>query len=110
MSPKSSENSVNTDDYIWTIKALSGPLKGLTFGVSGPLIIGRALDCDLTIINPQISRKHAQLTGTVDSVSVENLGSANGTMINGELINGIKLLHNEDKLQFRDIFFSKQKL
>ncbi|PCJ41172.1 MAG: FHA domain-containing protein [SAR86 cluster bacterium] len=99
------EKTTNNEDYIWTITAQSGPLKGLSYGVSGPLVIGRSLDCDLTIISPQISRKHAQLTLNNDLLSVEDLGSANGTMINGESVEGVQLLHNEDKLQFQEIMF-----
>jgi adenylate cyclase len=48
-----------------------------------PLLVGRAPTCDLPIIDPTISRKHAEIRCDGDAVQVQDLGSANGTFVNG---------------------------
>jgi adenylate cyclase len=47
------------------------------------LIVGRAVTSDVPIYDPTISRKHAELTPTVGGVRVKDLGSSNGTSLNG---------------------------
>jgi adenylate cyclase len=48
-----------------------------------PLIIGRAPTCDLPVFDPTISRRHAELVCDEDTVSLRDLGSSNGTFVNG---------------------------
>ena len=48
-----------------------------------PLIVGRAPTCDLPVFDPTISRRHAELTAEGDAVRLRDLGSSNGTFING---------------------------
>ncbi|MDE3173293.1 MAG: FHA domain-containing protein, partial [Gemmatimonadota bacterium] len=46
-------------------------------------LVGRAPTCDLPIIDPTISRRHAELAVAGDAVTVRDLGSSNGTYVNG---------------------------
>jgi hypothetical protein len=48
-----------------------------------PLVLGRALACDLPVIDPTISRRHAELSMVDGRVMVRDLGSSNGTFLNG---------------------------
>lgn len=49
-----------------------------------PLTIGRADDCDIQIDNPEVLRHHARLIAGMDGdISLADLGSANGTSVNG---------------------------
>jgi len=48
-----------------------------------PLIVGRAPTCDLPVFDPTISRRHAELTSDGGAVVVRDLGSSNGTFVNG---------------------------
>jgi pSer/pThr/pTyr-binding forkhead associated (FHA) protein len=48
-----------------------------------PLIIGRAPTCDLPVFDPTISRRHAELVCDEDTVALRDLGSSNGTFVNG---------------------------
>jgi adenylate cyclase len=50
------------------------------------VVVGRAVTSDLPIYDPTVSRRHAELTLVNGSVSVKDLGSANGTYINGTQI------------------------
>ena len=51
----------DAQDSSWIISAETGPLAGLSFGVEGPIELGRSLDCDLAIVSPHVSRRHARL-------------------------------------------------
>ena len=49
-------------------------------------LIGRSTDCNLKIASSQVSRNHCRITLGVDAVFVEDLGSANGTLVDGQPI------------------------
>ena len=49
-------------------------------------LIGRSTECNLKIASSQVSRNHCRITLGTDSVFVEDLGSANGTLVDGQLI------------------------
>ena len=65
----------------------------------GELSIGRSLDCDLPLDNQTISRRHASLTSTSEGFILNDLGSANGTWVNGNRITR-HLLQHEDSICF----------
>lgn len=50
----------------------------------GRTIIGRQPGCDLLLENPQISRQHAHLDCTLESLQITDLNSSNGTILNGQ--------------------------
>ena len=50
------------------------------------ILIGRALDCDIRFSNAVVSRHHAAIARTGGDSSIQDLGSSNGTRINGDLI------------------------
>jgi hypothetical protein len=45
--------------------------------------IGRALDCDVVVPSPRVSRRHAELAPVPDGLRVRDLGSTNGTTVDG---------------------------
>jgi hypothetical protein len=49
----------------------------------GRVIVGRAPDADFRIDNPDVSRRHAAISWSNGNVVLEDLGSTNGTMVNG---------------------------
>lgn len=51
---------------------------------SGRTIIGRQPGCDLLLENPQISRQHAHLDCTPESLQITDLNSSNGTLLNDQ--------------------------
>ena len=91
--------------YQWTLTAETGPLAGLSFGVTKDIVLGRSLECDLAVVSPHVSRQHARLSMVDDQLYVEDLGSANGTVVNGKAISKRQALRNEDELRFHDIIF-----
>ena len=50
---------------------------------SGALVVGRDLACELPILDPVVSRRHAQVLADSHGVSLTDLGSRNGTWLNG---------------------------
>jgi FHA domain len=65
----------------------NGPAAGQSVSVTGELIIGRQ-NADLTLEDAEVSRRHAAVRLDGGRVEVEDLGSANGTFVNGSRIEG----------------------
>ncbi|MBI2392118.1 MAG: FHA domain-containing protein [Deltaproteobacteria bacterium] len=65
----------------------------------GDTRIGRGAECQLTFDDPMLSREHAALRVAGCSVTVRDLGSRNGTRVNGELITGERELLDGDRIK-----------
>jgi pSer/pThr/pTyr-binding forkhead associated (FHA) protein len=68
------------------------------------LVVGRGISSDIAIYDPTISRRHAELTVGTDGVQVKDLGSSNGTCINGSRISAGRLNPN-DSITFGKVLF-----
>ncbi len=53
--------------------------------------IGRGEDCEMRLPVPSVSRQHCRVTISEDAVTVKDLGSANGTFVNGDRVTEIKI-------------------
>jgi len=58
--------------------------------------LGRATSCDIVIPRPQISRHHARIEWACGRFMLRDLGSVNGTFLNGQLIHDPQPLTNRD--------------
>ncbi len=67
--------------------------------VEGALLIGRSPDCDLSVLDTYISSRHARVTNDDGDLSIEDLGSTNGTYVNEELVRGRVHLAKGDIVQ-----------
>jgi len=76
--------------------ATEGSLAGTkrTFA-KNPLVIGRGDDCDLEVPDPGVSRKHCRIGWEGSNYFVEDLGSLNGTRVNGSLVKKHWLSHGD---------------
>ncbi len=76
-------------------KYLLRGVSGSTFGKNFPLYkdttIGRHSECDICLAGDEVSRKHAKISVTMDGLTVEDMGSSNGTFINGKQVEKGKL-------------------
>ncbi|MBN2501092.1 MAG: FHA domain-containing protein [Anaerolineales bacterium] len=79
--------------------AQTGPLNGQRWPISGELIVGRDADCEVVVADRQVSRQHARFTVTEEGVTLEDLGSKNGTHYNGQQIEEKVLLQDGDVVQ-----------
>lgn len=75
------------------------PAYGVYF-VDGFATIGRSEDSDIFLVDPSVSRNHAEVKVESESVEVTDLGSTNGTFVNGERISGSRRLLSGDVLTF----------
>jgi len=57
----------------------------------GTLVVGRALTSDIPVLDPTISRRHAEVLWDGTGVHVKDLGSSNGTFLNGVKVEEAKL-------------------
>jgi adenylate cyclase len=68
------------------------------------LVVGRSLTSDIPILDPSISRRHAEVTCDERGVHVRDLGSSNGTFLNGEKVDTASL-GPEDTVSFGRVAF-----
>jgi pSer/pThr/pTyr-binding forkhead associated (FHA) protein len=64
----------------------------------GVTSLGRGGDCFIRIKSSQVSRKHCELLEVGDKLSVRDLGSSNGTFVNGQRVAGQQVLKPGDEL------------
>ena len=79
--------------------AQTGPLKGQRYPLDRALVIGREPDCQVTIPDRQVSRYHARISPAASGVTLEDLGSKNGTHCNGETVSEAVVLKDGDLVQ-----------
>lgn len=84
----------------------SGPDQGIECVVRKPLmLIGRSESCDLVIDDPLVSRRHCQITWDGVYCTVEDLGSTNGTAVNGQLLTTAHVLRPGDRIKVAEVVF-----
>lgn len=89
-----------------TLVMLENGLRGREIRIRKPeIIIGRARGCKVRIASADVSRQHCRLRIEGTDVVVQDLGSSNGTRLNGELCQGLRTVHPFDRLQIGPITF-----
>jgi FHA domain len=79
----------------------SGPTPGATFSLEGDqLIVGRDSSSAVAINDAEISRKHARLMFQGGKYVLEDLGSTNGTFVNGQRVTSPVVLKSGDVVSF----------
>ncbi|HJQ13691.1 MAG TPA: FHA domain-containing protein, partial [Anaerolineales bacterium] len=73
----------NSSEEYPLLVAQEGPLKGQRWPLSQTIVLGREASCDVVVADRQISRFHARITPTTEGAILEDLGSKNGTHLNG---------------------------
>jgi len=84
----------------WTVSVAQGPreLMGVRVPVNGPVVIGRSPGADIVIGDDFVSGKHARLSPSGDGAILEDLGSTNGTLLNGQRVVGAQTLRSGDSI------------
>jgi hypothetical protein len=81
------------------LEILEGAEAGAQVSIEDALVIGRADDADLTLADAGVSRRHARVSADPAGASIEDLGSSNGTFVNGERVEGSQQLSDGDQIQ-----------
>lgn len=66
----------------------------------GEMVVGRLPECEVHLPSNMVSRKHAKITKTANTFVIEDLGSGNGTFVNGQKVEGKQTLRPNDRIKF----------
>ena len=82
------------------LTVITGAAAGQMFKVSrGETVIGRSADVAIRVVDDGVSRNHARIRHDANGSFVDDLGSRNGTFVNGERISASTPLREGDKIQ-----------
>lgn len=89
----------------WTVSVERGPkeLRGVSIAVHGPVIVGRNPGADIVIGAGYVSGRHARFTLMGQNLFVEDLGSTNGTFVNGRPVIEPAALESNDVVTIGDV-------
>ena len=88
------------------VHSAPGLRSGSAYDLSSGILLGRGNDVDIRLEDSFASSRHARLIPQGDVVVLEDLGSTNGTRLNGEPVAGPQPLHQGDRIQIGDSEFS----
>jgi S1-C subfamily serine protease len=86
---------------VW-LEVLSGEDAGRVVEVDRPLVLGRVRGSGLVIRDARASRRHAELAPTGDGLRLRDLGSANGTLVDGKPAEDV-LLRGGEEIRIGDV-------
>src|ERR1700690_1551883 len=77
----------------YVLRFISGKYQGGEFPIATDkqIVVGRSSDLDMVLVEDMVSRKHARIAMQSDQIWIEDLGSTNGTFVNGEKIKRARL-------------------
>lgn len=87
------------------LTVVKGPreLSGKRVAIRGPIIIGRSPGADIVISDDFVSSRHARVTPTSTGATIEDLGSTNGTIVNGSRVLGTTPVQVGDVIDIGDV-------
>jgi diguanylate cyclase (GGDEF)-like protein len=78
----------------FTLTVLAGAEMGLACDLeAGEVVLGRGEGCTLVLNDPGLSRRHCRVIKQGEQVFIEDLGSSNGTFVDGDMVQGRRPLH-----------------
>jgi hypothetical protein len=77
----------------FVLRFISGKYQGGEFPLVADrqILVGRSSDLEMVLVEDMVSRKHARVSVAADQIWIEDLGSTNGTFVNGEKIKRTRL-------------------
>jgi hypothetical protein len=88
------------------VETAAGLRDGAAYDLSEGAVLGRSEEADIRLEDSFASSSHARLAPHGDVVVLEDLGSTNGTYLNGEALRGPQPLHAGDKIRIGDSEFT----
>jgi pSer/pThr/pTyr-binding forkhead associated (FHA) protein len=88
----------------WQLKAMTGAISGKMLLIEGTTVLGRDPGCDIVIAGPHVSRRHAEISVRSGQLWMKDLGSSNGSFLNGKRIEESVLKHG-DEVKFDAVVF-----
>jgi len=88
------------------VSTAPGLRDGAAYDLSSGALLGRGSEADIVLEDSFSSTRHARLYPQGDAVVLEDLGSTNGTYLNGEPVGGPQPLHDGDRIRIGDSEFT----
>lgn len=87
------QTSPRTGKSSYVLRFISGKYQGGEFPLvpDKQIIVGRSSDLDMVLVEDMVSRKHARIALNDEQIWIEDLGSTNGTFVNGEKVKRARL-------------------
>lgn len=81
----------------YALRFISGKYQGGEFPLpeTGEIVIGRSSELDMVLVEDMVSRRHAKITVTNGQIFIQDLGSTNGSFVNGEKIKRSRLTEGD---------------
>jgi hypothetical protein len=88
------------------VRSGAGLRAGSAYDLAEGALLGRGGDADIRLEDGFASARHARLVPQGSAVVLEDLGSTNGTYLNGESLSGPQPLHVGDRIRIGDTEFT----
>ena len=93
----------------WQLLTQTGESRGKAFPIDTfPFEIGRANECHLRPLSAAVSRHHCRILDLHGRLLLEDLGSHNGTFVNGQQLTKMALLNPDDAISLGPVVFTLQ--
>ena len=89
----------------WSLHAEHAKLKDQDYLIAKKSVLGRSRDCDLAVPYKLLSRHHAEFSVRDGQLYLKDLGSSNGSFVNGKRVNQARL-QSGDKISFAKLLFT----
>lgn len=103
-SPSSQADPQTNDNEQWALKANHAALSDRVYKLSELVVVGRSSECDIVLAAAHLSRQHARLYIDQGALYVKDLGSSNGTFLNGVRVDEARVRRG-DELAFDSLSF-----
>jgi pSer/pThr/pTyr-binding forkhead associated (FHA) protein len=107
-SPQDGAHSAQGFNPRLVVNAAEGHRPGTAFDIGGGVTLGRSPRSDVCVEDPYASSMHARLFRRGEFVYVEDMGSTNGTFLNGEAVRSPKRLGTRDVIRIGDTEYEYQ--
>ena len=97
--PARARGQAVSNTSIQGIQTLELIIEDRRYPITGRLSLGRSSSCDISIDDSEISRRHAEVTNQEGTLILRDLGSTNGTRVNGRFIDAPIALTVGDVIQ-----------
>jgi pSer/pThr/pTyr-binding forkhead associated (FHA) protein len=87
----------------WVLRVIAGPSQGTRYALTDGAVLGRAKSAAIHLDAKSVSRRHAELLRGTSGWTISDLGSSNGTWVNGTRVTSPTALRLSDQVQVGEV-------